>query len=400
MVDPKQVHEILKKHVLADGYDLVLDMEKSHGMHIHDSRYDRTFLDFFSFFASSPLGMNHPRMSDPEFSRNIGRIARSKPTNGDIYTPEYAEFVETFASIAPPDLPHHFYVSGGALGVENALKAAFDWKWRKNVAEGMEGCEGGVIHLEEAFHGRTGYTLSLTNTFQKEKIMYFPKFDWPRVSNPKITFPLEGENLENAIEAEEKSLSQIREAIDKHGKQLSAFIMEPIQAEGGDNHFRPEYFQAVRKLCDEHDLFFILDEVQSGMGITGKWWAYQHYGFKPDAIAFGKKSQTCGCCVSKRVEDVEDNVFKISSRINSTWGGNLVDMVRATQYIKIMKEERLLENAAKEGKRLLERLHEMATTHPMMSNPRGKGLMCAFDLPTTEDRNRFNKEAYKQGLLI
>ncbi len=402
MISPKEVHEVLGRRILTDGLDMVLDMEKSQGMWLYDSRYDRKFLDFFGFFASSALGMNHPGLMEKEFLKKLQRAAINKVTNSDIYTVEYAEFVDTLSKIAtPPYFRYFFFISGGALAVENALKTAFDWKVRKNLAAGKGEKGYKVIHLKQAFHGRTGYTLSLTNTFDPNKTKYFPKFDWPRVTNPKITFPLQGENLERVKELERKSIEEIKKAIEENPDDIAAFIMEPIQGEGGDNHFRKEYIQEVQRICRENDIMFIMDEVQSGVGITGKWWAHEHFDVQPDIMSFGKKMQVCGIMVGEKVDEVEDNVFHVPSRINSTWGGNIVDMVRATRILEIIKEDKLVENAANIGAVLIKTLHELEEKYPeKVNNVRGLGLMDAFDLATTEMRDKFYNEAYKNGLLV
>ncbi len=402
MISPKEVHEVLGRRILTDGLDMVLDMEKSQGMWLYDSRYDRKFLDFFGFFASSALGMNHPGLMEKEFLKKLQRAAINKVTNSDIYTVEYAEFVDTLSKIAtPPYFRYFFFISGGALAVENALKTAFDWKVRKNLAAGKGEKGYKVIHLKQAFHGRTGYTLSLTNTFDPNKTKYFPKFDWPRVTNPKITFPLQGENLERVKELERKSIEEIKKAIEENPDDIAAFIMEPIQGEGGDNHFRKEYIQEVQRICRENDIMFIMDEVQSGVGITGKWWAHEHFDVQPDIMSFGKKMQVCGIMVGEKVDEVEDNVFHVPSRINSTWGGNIVDMVRATRILEIIKEDKLVENAANMGAVLMKTLHELEEKYPeKVNNVRGLGLMDAFDLANTEMRDKFYNEAYKNGLLV
>ena len=258
---------------------------------------------------------------------------------------------------------------------------------------------GKVIHLKESFHGRSGYTLSLTNTFDPRKTEYYPKFDWPRVTNPKVIFPLE-ENIKAVEESEKQSLSEMREAINRYGDDIAAFIMEPIQAEGGDNHFRSEYFKAVREITEKNDILFILDEVQSGMGITGKWWAYQHFGIEPDIIAFSKKMQTGGIMVSAKIDEEKDNVFHMDSRINSTWGGNIADMVRATRIIQVMREDRLVDNSRKVGEYLLKRLKELGSDRPdFFSQARGKGLMCAIDIKDTATRDDYHKKLFKNGLL-
>jgi L-lysine 6-transaminase len=402
-INPANVHETLDKYILTDGMDLVLDTKKSHGCRIYDSRRNKYMLDCFSFFATSPLGMNHPGLSNPEFIKKIGEVAVNKPTNSDIYTTEMAEFVDTFGKYAMPAyFKHLFFISGGALAIENGLKTAFDWKIRKNFEKGKKEEIGTqIIHFKEAFHGRTGYTLSMTNTFNLNKIKYFTKLNWPRITNPKITFPLNESNLKKVQELESQAISEIETAVSNNTDDIAGLIIEPIQGEGGDNHFRKEFFHELRKLCDIHDMMFILDEVQSGVGLTGKMWAYEHFDFKPDIVAFGKKTQVCGIMVGSRVDEVKDNVFDVPSRLNSTWGGNLVDMVRGQKYLEIIKEEKLLENAETQGKYLKKGLEELQEKYPnKISNARGLGLMCAFDLPTPEKRDEFKNKLYKNDLIM
>ena len=388
--------------MLVDGFDLVLDLEKSKGCRLYDSQHEKTYLDGFSFFASAPLGMNHPALDNTEFIKKLGTVAVNKPTNSDLYTTEMAEFVDAFGTYAVPDhFKHLFFVDGGALAIENGLKTAFDWKIRKNLenADGELGTQ--VIHFKEAFHGRSGYTLSMTNTFNLDKVRYFPKFKWPRIINPKITFPLKDENLSEVIETEKQAIFQIETALENNPDDIAALIIEPIQGEGGDNHFRKEFFLKLRHLCDDYDMMFIVDEVQSGLGLTGKMWAIDHYDVKPDILAFGKKTQICGIMVNDRVDDIKDNVFNVPSRLNSTWGGNLVDMVRAQRYLEVIHEDNLLENALVQGTNLRKGLEEIQEKYPeIISNARGLGLMCAFDLPTPKQRDQFKNRLYKNGLMV
>ncbi len=398
---PADVHDTLRKHMLVDGMDLVFDLKRSQGAYIYDSRNGRRFLDFFSFFATQPVGFNHPMMHEPAFVEKITEVALQNPSNSDIYTVEMAEFVDTFDRVGiPPELPHLFLVAGGSVAVENALKVAFDWKVRKNLAAGKAEKQQKVLHFREAFHGRTGYTLSLTNTADSRKIMYFPKFDWPRIDNPKLRFPVEA-HVEEVIAAEKRAVSQIEKAIHDHPDEIAALIIEPIQGEGGDNHFRPEFLRKLRELADEHDFLYIVDEVQTGVGLTGKMWAYQNFGFTPDVLAFGKKTQVCGILAGRRIDEVENNVFRESTRINSTWGGNLVDMVRFGRYLEIIEKEKLVHNAAEVGSYLLRQLEAVQADNPdRISNARGRGLMCAFDLEDTDTRNRFRELAFDNGMLV
>jgi L-lysine 6-transaminase len=401
-ISPAEVHGILARHILADGYDLVFDFEKSRGAWLHDARGGRAYLDFCTFFASTPIGYNHPKMKDPEFLRVLHRVAQLKPALSDLYSVEYAWFVEIFGRLAmPAHLRYAFFIEGGTLGVENALKTAFDWKVRRNRAKGVAGVKGQqVIHFRGAFHGRSGYALSLTNT-DPVKTDFFPKFPWPRIDTPGLRFPLTPEVESDVAAAEERALDQVEAAFAENPDDIAAILIEPILAEGGDVHLRPRFLQALQRKAREHEVFFVLDEVQTGVGITGKMWAHEHFGLEPDAVAFGKKMQVCGCMVGPRVDEEPENVFKKSSRINSTWGGGLTDMVRSGRYLEVIHEDGLVDNARVEGRRLLEGLQALERElGGVMTNARGRGLMIAFDLPTPELRGRALDRMLENGLLL
>ncbi|OHV20246.1 L-lysine 6-transaminase [Parafrankia soli] len=382
--EPADVIPMLSRHVLTDGYDVVCDLTASTGSTIVDARTGTRYLDLYSFFASAPLGINPPALlGDPEFLTELARAAVNKPANPDMATAAYAEFVETFARVlGDPELPHLFFVEGGSAAVENALKCAFDWKSRHNEAHGRPAELGGrVLHLRSAFHGRGGYTLSVTNT-EPVKTARFPVFDWPRVDCPAVTFPCTGAALDAVVAAERRALAQAEEAFARHRHDIACFLAEPIQAEGGDNHLRGEFLRAMAALCERHDALFVVDEVQTGVGLTGSAWAHTQLGLRPDVVAFGKKVQLGGVMAGRRVDEVADNVFRLPGRISSTWGGGLVDMVRSRRMLEIMESERLFDRAAVLGSDLLAGLEELARRHPrLLSNARGRGLMCAVDLP-------------------
>ncbi|MEZ0353892.1 L-lysine 6-transaminase [Mycobacterium sp. pR1184] len=394
------VHDALSRSMLVDGFDFVLDLTRSSGSYLVDARDGRRYLDMFTFFASSALGMNHPALADDEeFRAELTVAALNKPSNADVYTTAMAGFVETFARVlGDPALPHLFFIDGGALAVENALKVAFDWKSRYNEKRGIDPELGTrVLHLRGAFHGRSGYTLSLTNT-KPATVARFPKFDWPRIDAPYIR---PGLNKAGMDAAEAESLRQARAAFEAHPHDIACFIAEPIQAEGGDRHFRPQFFAAMRALCDEYEALLIFDEVQTGCGLTGTPWAYQQLGVQPDVVAFGKKTQVCGVMAGRRVDEVADNVFAVSSRINSTWGGNLTDMVRARRILEIIEADGLFDRAAERGRYLLGRLVELAGEFDqLVSNPRGRGLMCAFSLPTSADRDELIRRLWHRGVIV
>ena len=351
-----QVIEILKNHILVDGFHVVVDQTNSLGSYVTDLNTGKKYLDCYSQFASQPLGWKHSALIKAQIE--MGIVGKVKIANSDMYSEEYAEFVEAFSDITP-DFDYYFFIDGGALGVENALKAAFDWKAKKlGYTHTVDINNMDVFHLKNAFHGRTGYTLSLTNT-TPEKTSLFPKFRWTTVEP-------DWEDIEKRMHDE-----------------VAAIIIEPIQGEGGDNHFPLEFFKNLRRIADERDCLLIFDEVQTGLGLTGKMWAYEHFDVVPDMMCFGKKTQVCGFCSTKRIDEVEYNVFNTSGRINSTWGGNIVDMVRFQYIVEAIKEHNLVENARDVGQHLTWELMQL----PLIDNVRGRGLMIAFDLPDEQTRD-------------
>ena len=370
VIDPDNTLDTLEKYILVDGFHVVADLENSHGSWIVDGQ-SRKYLDFYSQFASQALGWNHPALT--KSAARFLPVLNCKMANSDMYTTQYAEFVETFASITP-DFKHYFFIDGGGLAVENALKCAFDWKAKKLGLTLEDNANLDIIHMKNAFHGRTGYTMSLTNTGVL-KTGLFPQFDWTRIE------------LGNA------GLLQAEEALKKGN--VAAIIAEPILGEGGDIHLSTTFLTGLRQLADKYDAMLIFDEVQTGLGLTGKWWAYEHHDVKPDILCFGKKTQVCGIAVNERVDEVEDNVFTTSGRINSTWGGNIVDMVRATIIIEAIRDNNYVGNAACMGGYFLEELNKIEG----LLNVRGVGLMIAFDLETSEKRDAFVSSLQDAGVL-
>ena len=358
----------LSKHIITDGFHVVVDIDKSEGSWIVDAETGGKYLDCYSQFASQALGWNHPALVNAQFY--LGRIAMHKLANSDMYSEEYHNFVERFASITP-DFSHYFFIEGGALGVENALKAAFDWKAQKIGISSSEAINRmDIAHMYKAFHGRTGYTMSLTNT-DRIKTKRFPQFNWTTMFDVNTLGQYINDNT-------------------------AAIVIEPIQGEGGDNHFREEVFTELRHLADKHDAMLIFDEVQTGIGLTGKMWAYEHFGVVPDMMCFGKKTQVCGFCSTERIDEVKSNVFNTSGRINSTWGGNIVDMARFRFIIDAIEEENLVHNAENVGQHLLWNLRFIKG----LDNVRGKGLMIAFDLKDSKERDLLSSEIQKHMMVL
>lgn len=396
-IHPDEVRRILERHGPVDGYPFVLDLERSSGSWIVDALTGERYLDLFTFFSSAPLGINPPPLvDDPRFMAELARAAANKPSNPDAYSVQYARFVTTFNRVlGDPALPYLFFIDGGALAVENALKAAFDWKAQRLG----DSSDLSVLHLERAFHGRSGYTMSLTNT-EPAKVARYPKFGWPRIPVPALRFPVERHTAENEA-SERRALDAARAAFDAAGGTIACFIAEPIQGEGGDNHLSAGFLQAMQALCREHDALFVLDEIQTGCGATGTAWAYQQLGLEPDVVAFGKKTQVCGVMAGRRIDEVPDNVFTVPSRISSTWGGSLADMVRVTRVLEVIERDDLFASAARVGDFLRPGLVALTRKYPrLLNNARGRGLMCAIDAVSRHARDELLHRLYRDERVI
>jgi len=399
-VTPSNVLETIERHVLLDGFKVVIDLEKSRGSYLYDAVTGHRLIDLYGFFGSMPVGFNHPYFDREDVKRDLLRAAKVKIANSDVYSNGYAEFVDTFSRVVGlPPLERYLFIEGGALAVENCLKAAMDWKVRKNMVAGHGERGTQVLHFRHAFHGRTGYTMSLTNT-DPRKTDLFAKFDWPRVSTPYLNFSLpESERERDVIEREKKSEQEIKAFINQRKIDICAIIIEPIQGEGGDNHFRGEWLKKLREICDENEIILIFDEVQCGMGATGRKWCCQHFDVLPDIMAFGKKAQVCGVMAGPRFDEVKDNAFRLPSRLNSTWGGNFTDMVRSTHFLRIIEKENLVENAGKVGAYFLDQLRELQTIFGFIKAVRGRGMFLAFDLPDAKTREEMWKGLFDLGVL-
>lgn len=393
--------KILEQHVLLDGFRIVLDHEKSLGSCLYNAASDSRLIDLYGFFGSMPVGYNHPHFSEPGVQQELARAASIKVANSDVYSQGYADFVETFSRVAGfSPLDRYLFIEGGALAIENTLKAAMDWKVRKNIAAGRGERGTEILHFQRAFHGRSGYTMSLTNT-DPRKTDLFAKFKWPRVTNPSLDFSLpESEREADVIAREKKTEQEIRQFIDERGIDIAAIIIEPIQGEGGDNHFRGEFLKKLRAICDENEMLLIFDEVQTGLGTTGRMWCSQHFDVKPDLMAFGKKVQVCGVMAGPRLDEVPDNAFRLPSRLNSTWGGNYTDMIRSTHFLRIIEKEGLVENAQKVGDYFLKALQALQREEQIITAVRGRGLFIACDLPDPKTRDEFWKGLFDRGLLV
>lgn len=393
--------EVIAAHMKLDRFRFWVDLERSRGSWFRTVQGEE-LLDCCGAFGSLPLGWNHPALTEPAFQAELGRIAANKPAMCATTTLEVAEFVEAFYRVGgPADMPWLFVIDGGALAVENALKAAFDWKVQKNLAAGRGELGSRVIHFERCFHGRTGYTMSLTDSPDPDKTRWFPQFDWPRLPAPALRFPVTPEVESEVRAAEDETMARVEAAFDAHPHDVAAVVVEPIQGEGGDRHFRPEFLARLRHACDEREALLVFDEVQTGVGTSGTFWCWQQLGVQPDLIAFGKKAHISGVVAGRRLDEVPRHVFAVPGRVNSTFGGNLVDMVRARRIFEVMEEQDLLAGVRRVGATFLGGLQDLCVEFPaLLSGARGRGFLLAIDLPDGASRNRAVAACREAGLFV
>lgn len=367
--------------------DIELNIEKSSGSYLFDDLSQSTYLDLFSYFASNTLGYSHPGYDTDSFKHDILKYAPIKISSGRIYLKYFDEFLQEFHTFCSAGIfSRYFFIHGGALAVENALKVAFDYKRRKYETNSNN---LKVISFRKSFHGVSGYTLALSD-LPPAKVRDFPMFNWKKVHSPTVRV----DNTQTIASEEARADQEIRDYIKEVGSQnVAALVVEPIQCSGGDYTYRREFFMRIRLLCSEFDIPLVFDEIQTGFGVTGKLWYWQHLGIEPDILVFGKKAQVCGIAVTPAYAD---GAMTIPHRLNVTWDGHILDIVRARHLMKILKSERLIESASSKGKMLREGLLKNGS----LKDVRGVGLLAAFDLPSQSDRDKFFRAAFEEKLLV
>ena len=337
---------------------LTIDFKKSHGSYLVDKNTNDEYLDFFNMYSSLPLGYNH-KIFDKSFKEKINEISYIKMANNVCKSEELMEFIELFKGYTFSDNFH--FTSTGALAVESALKTAMHYK---KVKEPM------VISVKNSFHGVNswGFTTSRVGVTAK-RMEYFPKNSWLDLELDEIIEYLNTKDLQN----------------------LTAVIIEPIQATNGDIYLDKDKLKVIRKLCLDNDICFILDEVQTGFGTSGKMWYYEHLDIIPDILVFGKKAQVSGIVVSDKYKEILENPYQ---KLDVTFDGELIDIVRATYILKAFKKYDILENVNKFSKIIKNELKDKVL------NYRSVGALIAFDFEIQKQRDAFVKKCFDNKLLI
>ncbi|KAI9474066.1 MAG: 4-aminobutyrate aminotransferase [Benjaminiella poitrasii] len=387
----------------------IADFSKSKGNYIVDAD-GNVLLDVFAQIASIPIGYNNPAFSalaqQPAFQIALAnRAALGVSPNKD-----WLESIErAFMAVAPKGMTNVFTVMCGSCANENAFKTAFMYKAAKRrgdrdfSVEELESCmknaspgspdDLSILSFTQAFHGRLFGSLTTTASKAIHKVD-IPAFDWPKAVFPQLKYPLEDHREENA-KIEHKALEQVEALIVHAKKPVAAVIVEPIQSEGGDNHASPDFFRKLQSICQRNDVLFIVDEVQTGVGATGTFWAHEAWSLPspPDIVTFSKKFQAAGFYLSPRLRPAQPY------RLYNTWMGDPVRAMQAAVIVQEIKNKGLLENVREVGHYLQQSLIKLQTSLPV-KNVRGQGAFIAFDLPDSVQRDAFLVSMRQRGVNI
>ena len=410
--ESKKAIEHLEKSFDIRSLNMVANYQNSFGNYIADPD-GNVLLDVYAQIASMPVGYCNPALLAAATSPAMASAIINRPALGNFPQHDWADILDAgILRVAPRGLNQVFTATDGSGANETAYKAAFMWKRRqerggaqvafteKEIESAMHNKSPGspqlsILSFKTGFHGRLFGTLSTTRSKPIHKLD-IPAFDWPQASFPVLKYPLSRHTKENA-EEEARCLAETEEVIRTFHNPVAAVVVEPIQSEGGDNHASPAFFRGLREVTRRNGVLFIVDEVQTGVGATGRFWAHDHWDMAdpPDMVTFSKKAQAAGYYFGN--EDLRPN--KPYRQFN-TWMG---DPARAILFRAIIDEiERLslVENTAKTGEYLHDGLERLAQQYPNeILNLRGKGqgTFLAFDSPR---RDEFLKKAKEHGILI
>lgn len=406
-------HELIKslnKIQQTGSVKLFIDYEKSIGNYLVDAD-GNTFLDIITQISSIPLGYNHPALV--EALRDQVNLAEfiNRPCLGFLPPKQFIDRISNaLLAVAPKGLTEVQTMACGSCSVENALKAAF-FRYRDMQRGGKdpspEELESTMFNqspgspklsamsFEGSFHGRTFGALSCTHSKPIHKLD-IPAFDWPIAKFPRYKYPLEDHVSENAQE-DKRCLDSVQSLVDEYKNKapVAALIIEPIQAEGGDHHASPAFFKGLRKICTANNIGFICDEVQTGCGPTGKFWAHEHWDLDdaPDFVTFSKKMLLGGYFYKP------DFRPKQAYRVFNTWMGDPSKLIMLEKVINVIQSENLVQKTEQTGSKLKKGLSQLQARYQnVISNVRGVGTFCAMDFKDAPTRDKALEQLAMHGV--
>lgn len=414
---PKTIEHRLQasEYTQVNQVSLFCDYEKSRGNYMVDVD-GNVLLDFFQQISSMPLGYNHPSHVELLKSSAVQKAVLNRPALGSFPPDDFNKLIETsLMPVRPVGLDNVSTMACGTCANENAFKIAFFRHMGMKRGTEMPAPDSieyqtvmdnkapgspdlAVMSFDKGFHGRTLGSLSCSYTNPVHK-MDVPSFDWPKAPFPQLRYPLDQFELENAAE-EARCLEETEAMIEEWNrarKPVAAMIVEPIQAEGGDRFASDDYFRKLRAVARKHEVAFICDEVQTGVAITGKWWAHEHWGLEdaPDMVTFAKKMSTGGIYYSDEMK------WKSAYRIYNTWMGDPIRLHLLGETVRVVREDNLIEQVARNGDLLLHNLKEIASRNPgLLENARGRGLFCAFDVKGAGNRDQIKNSLMNKGVIV
>lgn len=400
----------LNKTFEATAAYFLVDYNRSIGNYIVDAD-GNVLLDLYAQIASIPLGYNNPVLAEAAVDPQVVSALINRPATGNFPSTEYAEQVERLVKHAPPGMDKVWTALSGSDANELAFKAAFiygatrDRKGRGFSAEeeqsAMENTSPGAPHrnilsFSTAFHGRLFGSLSVTRSKPLHKLD-IPAFPWPKSPFPQLKYPLE-ENVEANAAEEKRCLDELSHTLATWPTPIDAVIVEPIQSEGGDNHASPAFFQGVRDITKKHGVLFIVDEVQTGVGATGKLWAHEHWNLTspPDLVTFSKKAQTAGYFYGN-----DELRPKEAFRQFNTWCGDPAHVLISDKIFEFIAANNLVERTAEVGDYLYRGLEEIQGAGKINRlRGKGQGTFIAFDLESPQARNEFLNKMRQNGVNV